>query len=56
MMDRTTIERIRSSTHIDAPVETVWRAITTPAEIKRWFFGVDTRIGLDRRQPARAHG
>jgi uncharacterized protein YndB with AHSA1/START domain len=41
-MDRTTIERIRSSTRITAPVETVWKAITTPAEIKRWFFGVDT--------------
>ena len=42
MMDRTTIDRIRSSTRIDAPVDAVWKAITTPAEIKRWFFGVDT--------------
>src|SRR5688500_5656940 len=42
MMDRTTIDRIRSSTRINAPVEAVWKAITTPAEIKRWFFGVDT--------------
>lgn len=28
---------------IDAPVDEVWRAITTPARIKEWFFGVDTR-------------
>ena len=34
---------IRSSTRIDAPIRAVWTAITTPAEIKRWFFGVDTR-------------
>lgn len=42
MMDRTTIEQIRSSTHIDAPIDAVWRAITTPEQIKQWFFGVDT--------------
>jgi uncharacterized protein YndB with AHSA1/START domain len=27
---------------IDAPAERVWAAITTPALIKEWFFGVDT--------------
>ena len=42
MMDRTAIDRIRSSTHIDAPLDAVWKAITTPEQIKRWFFGVDT--------------
>ncbi len=31
-----------TSTTIQAPVEGVWEAITTPARIKRWFFGVDT--------------
>jgi uncharacterized protein YndB with AHSA1/START domain len=31
-----------SSITIDAPVDEVWRAITTPEVIKRWFFGVDT--------------
>ncbi len=31
-----------SSTAIDAPIEEVWRALTTPAVIKEWFFGVDT--------------
>ena len=39
---QTTVEEIRSSTTIKAPVERVWRAITTPAEMKQWFFGVDT--------------
>ena len=43
MMDSTTIDRIRSSTHIDAPIAAVWKAITTPDHIKKWFFGVDTR-------------
>src|SRR4029453_4641044 len=31
-----------SSITIDAPVETVWTALTTPELIKTWFFGVDT--------------
>jgi uncharacterized protein YndB with AHSA1/START domain len=31
-----------SSTTIDAPIEEVWRALTTPDVIKEWFFGVDT--------------
>ncbi len=31
-----------SSVRIDAPIEEVWRAVTTPVLIKRWFFGVDT--------------
>lgn len=39
---QTTMEEIRSSTTIEAPVERVWRAITTPSEMKQWFFGVDT--------------
>jgi len=35
----------RSSTHsvtIDAPIENVWNALTTPALITQWFFGVET--------------
>ena len=32
----------KSSTTIDAPIEDVWRALTTPDLIKEWFFGVDT--------------
>ena len=39
---QTTMEEIRSSTVIKAPVERVWRAITTPSDMKQWFFGVDT--------------
>ena len=27
---------------IDAPIERVWHALTTPDEIERWFFGVRT--------------
>ena len=38
----TTIDEITSSTRIDAPIDRVWQAITTPSEIKQWFFGVDT--------------
>jgi uncharacterized protein YndB with AHSA1/START domain len=39
---QTTVNEIRSTTRIDAPIKRVWNAITTPVEIKRWFFGVDT--------------
>jgi uncharacterized protein YndB with AHSA1/START domain len=34
--------RTEVSIAIDAPIEAVWEAITTPEVIKRWFFGVDT--------------
>ena len=39
---QTTVNEITSSTHIDAPIDVVWSAITTPSQIKKWFFGVDT--------------
>jgi uncharacterized protein YndB with AHSA1/START domain len=39
---QTTMKDIRSSTTIQAPIERVWKAITTPSEMKQWFFGVDT--------------
>ena len=32
----------RASVTIEAPADDVWEALTTPALIKRWFFGVDT--------------
>ena len=32
----------KSSITIHAPAEKVWEALTTPALIKEWFFGVDT--------------
>jgi uncharacterized protein YndB with AHSA1/START domain len=38
MTDITTSHRI----HIDAPPERVWEALTTPDQISKWFFGVDT--------------
>lgn len=39
---QTTTDELKTSTTIDAPPERVWEAITTPALIKQWFFGVDT--------------
>jgi len=38
MTDLTT----RHTIAIAAPVDQVWRAMTTPELIKQWFFGVDT--------------
>ena len=38
----TTVNEVTTSIWIDAPVETVWNAVTSPALIKKWFFGVDT--------------
>jgi uncharacterized protein YndB with AHSA1/START domain len=35
----------RATQRIDAPAEVVWRAITTPELIERWFFGVRTESG-----------
>jgi uncharacterized protein YndB with AHSA1/START domain len=31
-----------NSITIDAPIDDVWKALTTPELIKQWFFGVDT--------------
>jgi uncharacterized protein YndB with AHSA1/START domain len=38
----TTTTESTSSVRIDAPIEQVWQAVTTPTLIKEWFFGVDT--------------
>ena len=40
-----------SSVAIDAPVDEVWRAITTPETIKQWFFGVDTETDWKQGSP-----
>jgi uncharacterized protein YndB with AHSA1/START domain len=37
-----TTDQLTTSVRVDAPIEDVWNAITTPDVIKRWFFGVDT--------------
>jgi uncharacterized protein YndB with AHSA1/START domain len=34
--------KLEHSVTIDAPIGKVWEALTTPAQIKRWFLGVDT--------------
>jgi len=38
----TATDELTTSITIDAPIDDVWRAITTPSQIKQWFFGVDT--------------
>lgn len=40
-----------SSVTIDASVDDVWRAITTPETIKQWFFGVDTETDWKQGSP-----
>ena len=35
-------QEVTSSTEIDAPIQKVWEALTTPSLIKTWFLGVDT--------------
>ena len=40
-----------SSVAIDASVDDVWRAITTPETIKQWFFGVDTETDWKQGSP-----
>jgi uncharacterized protein YndB with AHSA1/START domain len=40
-----------SSITIDAPVDEVWKAITTPELIKQWFFGVDTESDWEPGSP-----
>jgi len=39
---QTTTDELKTSITIEAPIERVWDAITTPDLIKQWFFGVDT--------------
>jgi uncharacterized protein YndB with AHSA1/START domain len=39
---QTTTDQLTITTRIDAPIDRVWKAVTTPALIKQWFFGVDT--------------
>jgi uncharacterized protein YndB with AHSA1/START domain len=44
-------ERIVSSHDIDAPIETVWAALTEPGQMARWFFGANGSLlepGVDR--------
>jgi uncharacterized protein YndB with AHSA1/START domain len=33
---------LKTSIVIDAPLDEVWKAVTTPDLIRQWFFGVDT--------------
>jgi uncharacterized protein YndB with AHSA1/START domain len=36
---------------INAPMERVWKALTTPELIKQWFFGVDTETDWKKGSP-----
>jgi uncharacterized protein YndB with AHSA1/START domain len=36
---------------INAPIERVWKALTTPELIKQWFFGVDTETDWKKGSP-----
>jgi uncharacterized protein YndB with AHSA1/START domain len=36
---------------IDAPIDEVWKAITTPELIEQWFFGVDTESDWEPGSP-----
>lgn len=50
---------IERTTHFDAPVERVWKAITDPEELGRWFGDraeVDLRPGGDAAMHWEAHG
>jgi uncharacterized protein YndB with AHSA1/START domain len=40
-----------ASITIDAPIEKVWEALTTPSLIKEWFFGVDTETDWAEGSP-----
>jgi uncharacterized protein YndB with AHSA1/START domain len=41
----------RNSVTIEAPIEKIWDAITTPTTIKQWFFGVDTESDWTEGSP-----
>jgi uncharacterized protein YndB with AHSA1/START domain len=36
---------------IQAPIDDVWKALTTPEVIKQWFFGVDTQSNWKAGSP-----
>jgi uncharacterized protein YndB with AHSA1/START domain len=41
----------RQSITIAAPIQRVWEALTTHDQIKRWFFGVDTKTDWGKGSP-----
>jgi uncharacterized protein YndB with AHSA1/START domain len=42
---------IEDSITIEAPIERVWEALTSPELIKQWFFGVDTETDWKTGSP-----
>jgi uncharacterized protein YndB with AHSA1/START domain len=43
--------RTEATITIEAPRDEVWRALTEPEQIKRWFFGVDTETDWREGSP-----
>jgi uncharacterized protein YndB with AHSA1/START domain len=43
--------RTEDSITIEAPIEKVWEALTSPDLIKQWFFGVDTETDWKKGSP-----
>ena len=52
MDDRTA----RASTRIAAPPETIWRALTDPAQVKKYYFGTDLETDWQPGSPIRWSG
>jgi uncharacterized protein YndB with AHSA1/START domain len=44
------------STDINAPAEMVWKALTDPEIIKKYFFGTNTETNWKKGSPIRFHG
>jgi uncharacterized protein YndB with AHSA1/START domain len=44
------------SRHVDAPPAEVWKAITDPVRLKRFFFGADVESGWRPGDPIRMRG
>ena len=44
------------SKHVDAPPSDVWKAITDPVRLKRFFFGAEVESGWQPGDPIRMRG
>lgn len=44
------------SKHVDAPPSDVWKAITDPVRLRRFFFGADVESGWEAGDPIRMRG
>jgi uncharacterized protein YndB with AHSA1/START domain len=48
------VQTLTVITNVNAPISTVWDALTNPVTVKKWFFGTDLKttweVGTLRRQ------